>query len=148
MKLSSAHRITILSIIIATAALPLLGQRLKVSYYSRTATSTVSFEAYVADAVDVQPEFPGGDNAMMSYINKERRYPRQAYDAGIEGRVLCAFIVMPNGSISNIEVLRGVEESIDKEAVRIIKNMPAWKAGKISGNAVPVYCIVPISFRR
>lgn len=122
-------------------------QRCKVSFYSRT-TSTVAYEAYVADAVDEQPEFPGGDNAMMRYINKERRYPREAYKAGIEGRVLCAFIVMPNGSINNIEVLRGVEESIDREAVRIIRNMPAWKAGRISGTAVPVYCILPIPFRK
>jgi len=144
----SAQRITLLLIIFAATVLPSFGQRLKVSYYSRTATSTVTFEAYVADAVDERPEFPGGDNAMMSYINKVRRYPRQAYNLGIEGRVLCAFIVMPNGAISNIEVLRGVEESIDREAVRIIKNMPSWRAGRISGNAVPVYCIVPIPFRR
>lgn len=141
------HRIILITFLALVTSLPSVAQRCKVSFYSRT-TSTVTFEAYVADAVDEQPQFPGGDNAMMSYINKERRYPRKAYKLGIEGRVLCAFIVMPNGTISNVEVLRGVEESIDREAVRIIKNMPSWKAGRISGTPVPVYCIMPIPFRR
>lgn len=125
---------------------PASAQRCKVSYYSRT--SSVVVEAYISDAVDQQPEFPGGDNAMMRYINKERRYPREAYKAGIEGRVLCGFVVLPNGAISDIEVVKGVEQSIDKEAVRLIRNMPQWKAGRIDGTAVPVYCIIPIAFRR
>ncbi|MCM1349167.1 MAG: energy transducer TonB [Firmicutes bacterium] len=140
------HRILPASLLFALSTLPAMAQRSKVSYYSRS--SSVVVEAYVADAVDVQPEFPGGDNAMMRYINKERRYPRQAYQEGIEGRVLCGFVVMPNGSISDIEIIRGVEESIDREAVRIIRSMPAWKAGRVSGSPVPVYCILPIAFRR
>lgn len=140
------HRILPLSLLLVATTSVAEAQRNKVSYYSRT--SSVVIEAYVSDAVDVQPEFPGGDNAMMKFINKERRYPRQAYNAGIEGRVLCGFVVLPNGSIADIEVLRGVEESIDREAVRIIRSMPVWKAGRVSGSAVPVYCILPIPFRR
>lgn len=131
----------------AFAAVSAFGQhRSKVTFYSRT--SSVVVEAYVADAVDVQPEFPGGDNAMMKFINDERRYPRRAYNEGIEGRVLCGFVVLPNGAISDIEVIRGVEESIDREAVRIIRSMPVWKAGRVSGAPVAVYCILPIAFRR
>lgn len=128
------------------ASLPSVAQRSKVTCYSRT--SSVVIEAYVADAVDVQPEFPGGDNAMMKFINRERRYPRQAYEEGIEGRVLCGFVVLPNGNITEIEIIRGVEESIDREAVRVIRSMPPWHAGRVSGTPVAVYCILPIAFRR
>ncbi len=139
------NRILLSCFIMASACPAMLAQRCKVSYYS--SSQSVVVEAYISDAVDVQPEFPGGDNAMMRFINRERRYPRQAYDSRIEGRVLCGFIVHPNGSISDIEVVRGVEESIDREAVRIIRSMPSWKAGTISGAPVPVYLILPIPFR-
>ena len=103
---------------------------------------------YVPEAVDEQPQFPGGDNALMRYINQERRYPREAYCAGIEGRVLCSFIVDSDGSVSNVEVLRGVDESLNREAVRIISGMPRWKAGTIDGGNVPVYYVLSIPFRR
>lgn len=140
------QNIVLTSAFLALCASTAMAQRCKVTFWSRQ--SSVTVEAYVSDAVDVQPEFPGGDNAMMRYINKERRYPRQAYEAGIEGRVLCGFVVLPDGTISDVEVVRGVERSIDREAVRIIRNMPQWKAGSISGTPVPVYFILPIAFRR
>lgn len=130
---------------IACAMFPSAAQRCKVTFYS--SSTSVEIEAYVAESVDFQPEFPGGDNAMIKYINKERRYPKEAYDAGIGGRVLCSFIVMPDGTLKNIEVVRGVEQSIDREALRIIQNMPPWKAGRIGKVAVPVYWILPIPFR-
>lgn len=134
--------------LLLAAALPAFaqGQRCKLTYYSRAASATM--EVYVIDAVDVEPEFPGGENEMMKYINKHRRYPRRAYESGIEGRVLCGFVVMPNGQISDVEVIRGVEHSIDREAVRLIKSMPAWRAGTISHTPVPVYYMLPIAFRR
>lgn len=138
-------RILLASLFLASVALPASAQRCKVTYYSRA--TSVAHEAYVAEYVDVQPEFPGGDNAMVKFINKERRYPREAYNAGIGGRVLCSFIVMPDGSLCDIEVVRGVEKTIDREAVRIINSMPAWNAGRIGNSAVPVYCILPIPFR-
>ncbi len=107
----------------------------------------VQMEAYTYDSVDEQPHFPGGDGAMTKFINRERQYPHEAYAAGIQGRVLCSFIVNPDGSISNAEVLRGEHESLNKEALRIISRMPKWVAGKIGDVAVPVYCILPIPFR-
>lgn len=139
------NRLLLASLFFASSAMPSLAQRCKITFYSRS--TSASFEAYVPESVDVQPEFPGGDNAMVKFINRERQYPREAYNAGIGGRVLCSFIVMPDGSISNIEVVRGVEQSIDREAVRIISSMPAWKAGRIGSSAVPVYYILPIPFR-
>lgn len=105
-------------------------------------------EAYLAETVDVLPTFPGGDTAMMRYINDERRYPREAYDANIQGRVVCGFIVAPDGSISNVNVVRGVESSLNQEAVRLISSMPAWQPGELNGQKVSVYCLLPIPFRR
>ncbi|MDE6049138.1 MAG: energy transducer TonB [Paramuribaculum sp.] len=107
----------------------------------------VEMEAFTFDSVDEQPHFPGGDGAMTKFINRERQYPHEAYAAGIQGRVLCSFIVNADGSISNAEVLRGEYEILNKEALRIISKMPKWVAGKIGGTSVPVYCIVPIPFR-
>lgn len=104
-------------------------------------------EAYLAESVDTPPQFPGGELALMRYINSERRYPADAYNAGLQGRVLCAFIVGTDGSISNVEVLRGVDESLNREAVRVIQKMPRWRAGLIGRTAVPVYCILPVPFR-
>ncbi|MCC8072439.1 MAG: energy transducer TonB [Bacteroidales bacterium] len=105
-------------------------------------------QAYVPESVDVQPRFPGGDAAMLKFINKERHYPYDAFQMGIEGRVLCSFIVTDEGEICHIEVVRGVEPSLDEEAVRIISAMPRWEAGKIGHDAVPVYCMLAIPFRR
>lgn len=111
-------------------------------------TRVVSMEAFIYDSVDEQPHFPGGDGAMMKFINRERSYPVAAYNAGIEGRVLCSFVVGTDGKITSPEVLRGVEESLNREALRVISRMPRWVPGKIDGVKVPVYCILAISFRR
>lgn len=104
-------------------------------------------EVYQYDVVDYQPHFPGGDCALLKFINSERRYPSEAYSKRIEGRVLCSFVVNPDGSISHVSVMRGVEESLDREAVRIINNMPRWEAGRVGQQPVPVYCVLPIPFR-
>lgn len=105
-------------------------------------------EAYTPESVDEAPSFPGGDAAMMRYINTERRYPRTAYDNAVEGRVLCGFIVEPDGTLSNLEVVRGVEESLNREALRVIDSMPDWSPGVIGGQPVRVYMLVAVPFRR
>lgn len=129
-------------------AFPMWGQRVNTNTGTQYQHVQITMNVYEYDFVDRQPRFPGGDNAMISFINNERRYPREAYHEGIEGRVLCSFIVNEDGSISHISVLRGVEESLNREAVRIISRMPAWEAGTIDDTPVPVYCILPIPFRR
>ena len=103
--------------------------------------------AYLSDDVDEQPQFPGGDNAMLHYINRERTYPSAEYNAGVQGRVVCSFIVGADGKVHNVEIIRGCTDGLNREAVRIIRNMPRWEAGKGKGEAVPVYCILPIPFR-
>lgn len=117
--------------------------------YAQKPTPTRTYiDVYDYGSVDIQPEFPGGDGAMMHFINTERRYPAQAWQEGIQGRVRCSFVVDTDGSIGYVSVVKGVEESLDKEAVRIISSMPKWQAGAVDSVAVPVYCTLSISFRR
>lgn len=105
-------------------------------------------EVYEYDYVDEKPDFPGGGNQLLNFINETRRYPEEAYAKGIEGRVTCSFIVNANGNVSNPSVIRGVTESLNKEALRIIEKMPKWSPGKINGQAVPVRVICIIPFRK
>lgn len=123
--------------------------RRMVAYHPATVKGTISSEihAYISDDVDEQPQFPGGDNAMLQFINRERNYPEAEYNAGIEGRVVCSFIVGTDGRVQNVEVVRGCSDGFNREAVRIIRRMPRWEAGKVNGNPVPVYYILPIPFR-
>ena len=88
-------------------------------------------EVYEYDYVTEKPSFPGGETKFVRYINKTREYPKEAYEKGIEGRVICSFVVNSDGSISNIQILRGVEKSLNNEAVRIISKMPDWVPGRI-----------------
>ena len=82
-------------------------------------------EVYEFDYVDIQPQFPGGERGLINFINKHREYPYAAYKKGIEGRVLCSFIVGTNGKVSDIRVIRGAgDESLNREAIRVISKMP------------------------
>ena len=83
---------------------------------------------------------------MMKFINETRRYPVEAYNNKVQGRVVCSFVVYPDGSINAISVIKGVEESLDREAVRIIQEMPRWMAGTIGEQPVPVSCVLTIPF--
>lgn len=103
------------------------------------------YESYMVDAA---PQFPGGDIAMMKFINTVRQYPQEAYNEGVQGRVRCSFVVNTDGKISDISVIKGVETSLDNEAVRIISEMPKWQAGEINNQPVPVYFILTIPFRK
>lgn len=105
-------------------------------------------EVYEYDYVDEKPEYPGSDTALMKFINENRNYPKNAYRHGVEGRVICSFVVNADGKVSNIEVIKGVESSLNAEAVRILSLMPDWHPGKIGGRAVPVRVIHPVPFRR
>lgn len=106
-------------------------------------------EAPVYDlaCVDESPTFPGGDRAMLSFINSTRHYPDDARESKVQGRVMCSFVVRTDGSLCSINVIRSVHESLDREAVRIIREMPRWQPGKMNGNAVPVYYVLSIPFR-
>ena len=97
--------------------------------------------------VEEMPEFPGGQAALMSFIAKSIKYPVVAQENGIQGRVTCSFVVNKDGSIVDAEVIRGIDPSLDKEALRVINTMPKWKPGKQRGKPVRVKFTVPINFR-
>lgn len=114
-----------------------------------TPTGTMTYiEVYEYDYVSEKPSFPGDDSQLMTFINEHRRYPQEAYKRGIEGRVTCSFVVNADGSISHISVLRGVEPSLNKEAVRILSEMPEWIPGRLNGKAVPTRVVRSVPFRR
>lgn len=97
--------------------------------------------------VEEMPEFPGGQGELLKYLGHSIRYPVIAQENGIQGRVICAFVVNRDGSIVDAEVLRGVDPSLDKEALRVINSMPKWKPGKQRGKPVRVKYTVPVVFR-
>lgn len=101
----------------------------------------------IYDVVDEDARFPGGVVALLQYINQSLRYPAKAYEDGIQGRVLCSFIIEKNGHVSDVRVLRGVEPSLDDEAVRVISEMPLWSPGILQGQIVRSRYIMPIVFR-
>lgn len=110
--------------------------------------AVVYLEVFEYDYVTEKPAFPGGEQKLLKYVNRTRVYPEQAYRQGIQGRVMCSFIVMADGSVSNVRVIRGVEPSLNREAKRVISDMPAWRPGRMNGRPVPVRVVYPITFRR
>ena len=104
-------------------------------------------ENKVFDIVEQQPLFPGGPAALMKYLSENTKYPVVAQENGVQGRVTVQFVVEKDGSISDVHVLRGVDPSLDREAVRVVKSMPRWTPGKQNGINVRVNYRVPVLFR-
>jgi len=97
--------------------------------------------------VEDQPEFPGGTAALMEYLRKNIKYPSICRENNIQGKVIVTFIVNKDGSIVEPEVIKAVNPSLDKEALRVISGMPNWKPGMQRGKAVRVRYSVPVNFR-
>lgn len=104
-------------------------------------------ETKIFTVVEQMPMFPGGDAALMQYLKQNIHYPAVAAENGVQGRVVVGFVVERDGSITDVNVLRSVDPSLDKEAVRVVKSMPKWNPGKQNGSAVRVKYQVPVSFR-
>ena len=101
----------------------------------------------VFDVVEQQPQFPGGMGALNQWLGSNIKYPAMAAENGIEGRVIVQFVVERDGSVSGVHVVRGVDPSLDKEATRVVAQMPKWIPGKQNGSAVRVKYTVPVTFR-
>lgn len=97
--------------------------------------------------VEKMPKFPGGQNALIEFLAKTIQYPTDAQEKGLQGRVTCAFIVNKDGSISDLEVIRGLDPSLDAEALRVLGEMPKWIPGTQRGQTVNVKYTVPVTFR-
>ena len=104
-------------------------------------------EEVVFQVVEEMPQFPGGLSEAMKFLAKNIKYPVEAQQAKIEGRVIVRFVVGRDGSVSNVEVVRGVSPELDAEAVRVVSLMPKWIPGKQRGKAVAVKYTMPIMFR-
>ena len=101
----------------------------------------------VFQVVDEMPEFPGGEKALMDYVSNNVKYPQEAKDKNIAGRVFIGFVVEKDGSINEVKVLRGIGGGCDEEAVRVIKSMPKWKPGIQKGKPVRVSFQMPFVFK-
>lgn len=104
-------------------------------------------ENKVFDVVEQMPSFPGGPSALMSYLNSNVKYPVVAQENGVQGRVVISFVVEKDGSITDVQVVRSVDPSLDREAARVVKSMPNWIPGKQNGSAVRVKYNVPVAFK-
>ncbi|GAO30053.1 energy transducer TonB [Geofilum rubicundum] len=96
--------------------------------------------------VEEMPEFPGGQEALQKYLASSVRYPVIAQENGIQGRVYVQFVIDQTGAVTNATILRGVDPSLDREALRVVQAMPKWKPGKQRNRAVRVSYTVPINF--
>lgn len=104
-------------------------------------------EAEVFKVVEEMPEFPGGAAKLIEYIGKNVKYPMMARESDIQGKVYVQFVVEPDGSISKVQLLRGIGGGCDEEAMRVIQSMPKWKPGKQRGAPVRVQYMVPVIFK-
>lgn len=97
--------------------------------------------------VDVMPQYPGGDRELLKFIAQSIKYPTDAQEAGVQGRVICSFVVDKKGNIVEPKIIRGIDPSLDAEALRVIGMMPRWTPGRQDGKAVRILYTVPITFR-
>ena len=97
--------------------------------------------------VEQMPAFPGGEAELFHYISKNIRYPQEAKEKGIQGRVFVGFVIEKDGSVSNVRNIRGVDSELDAEAMRVVESMPKWKPGMHNGEFVRVSYQIPIHFK-
>ena len=97
--------------------------------------------------IDQMPEFPGGMDKLLQFINDNIQYPAEAWKKGIQGRGIVQFVVDENGNAIEPNIMRSADSSLDEEALRIIKTLPRWKPGTLKGKAVGVELTVPVTFR-
>jgi protein TonB len=123
----------------------------KVVAISAPVTSSAPIEEeedqVIFQVVEKMPSFPGGDAALFKFLNENVKYPVIAQENGVQGRVICQFVVNRDGSIVDVEVVRSVDASLDKEAIRVIKSMPKWSPGQQRGKPVRVKYTLPVNFK-
>jgi TonB family protein len=127
-------------------AIKLLCLMLMLSVWMISPREAVAQEV-VYEKVDEMPVPPGGMDGLFEYMIKNLKYPKDAREAGIEGKVMVTFVVRADGSVSNSEILQGIDERCDQEALRVVDNMDTWTPGKLKGQAVATKMILPIQFK-
>lgn len=104
-------------------------------------------EKRVFDVVEKMPEFPGGSVGLMKWLSDNVKYPAKAEEGGIQGRVVCTFVIERDGSVTDVRVARSIDPLLDSEAVRVLSKMPKWNPGTQGGKPVRVKYTVPVTFR-
>lgn len=104
-------------------------------------------EGEIFEVAETAPTFPGGEEALMKWLQKNLKYPADAQDNGVQGRVLVQFVVNKDGSIVDPKVVKSADPSLDKEAMRVVRAMPKWKPGQQRGKTVRVRYTLPVTFR-
>jgi TonB family protein len=97
--------------------------------------------------VDVMPEFPGGDSALLAYVARNTQYPEEAKKLGIQGKVIARFMVKEDGSVSEVKILQSASPLLDAESIRVVSSLPKFTPGTLKGKAVPVWFMIPIGFK-
>jgi len=98
-------------------------------------------------SVEQMPQFPGGELELLKYVRDNLRYPTIAAENGVEGQVVIRFVVSKDGSVTDAEILRSLDPSCDKEALRVVRSLPKWVPGKQNGRNVAVYYTLPVRFQ-
>ena len=101
----------------------------------------------VFDVVEVMPQFPGGQDSLMSFLMHTVKYPKEAMEKGVQGRVVVQFIVEKDGTVSSPNVVKAVTPALDQEAIRVVQCMPKWAPGKQRGKEVRTKFTLPVTFR-
>ncbi len=117
------------------------------SFLPAVGAETTRSQEEVFMVVEEQPLFPGGNEAMMKFLSDNIKYPSEAQQKGIQGRVITNFVVEKDGSITDVQIIRSVAPSLDKEAVRVVQSMPRWIPGKQRGETVRVRYTLPVVYR-
>ena len=102
---------------------------------------------FVLQFAEIMPEFPGGSQSMLEFIQKNLIYPDIAKENNIEGKIFMKFVVRSTGEIDNIQIARGIHKILDTAAIELVKKMPRWNPGVQNGKTVSVYMIIPIIYR-
>jgi protein TonB len=116
------------------------------AYAQQSEKDTIADEE-ISQSWDVMPEFPGGEQALYTFLSDNIRYPLEAVERGVQGKVVVKFVVAKDGSIKNVKNINSVFPALDNEALRLIKSMPKWKAGTQEGVPVNVNFTLPITFK-
>ena len=122
-------------------------QRQKEAEEARRAAEAKTAKIYDVVEVEEEPQFPGGPSALSEYLSQNIHYPVVAEENGIQGQVIVTFVVEMDGSLSQLKVAKGVDLSLDKEALRVVRSMPKWIPGKANGKAVRVKYTMPVTFK-
>jgi periplasmic protein TonB len=115
--------------------------------YAEPVATEIPVEEKIFVIVEEKPEFPGGLPALYKIISENIKYPKEAQNNNIQGKVILKFVVNPDGSVDRIEILRSVDPELDNEAIRVVKTLPRFKPGRQAGIPVPVWYLLPVTFK-